>query len=101
VPERPLVDNAADAQQVRDGRRKEKDAKQQLSDDLREIVGTPAGKRFIRALLTTTHPFELSHVADPLQTAFREGERNVGQWLIATLIEAEPAMAGAIITTTL
>jgi hypothetical protein len=101
MPRDALVGNAADPEQVRTGRHREKTAQQQYLDDLRELASTPAGERFITRLLADAGVFRLSHGPDSVATAFREGERNAGLKLMNALVQADRTAAARILTASL
>lgn len=50
------------------------------------LVSTKRGRRIVHRLLTNAGAYRLSHVpGDPYATAFNEGQRNVGNRIIAIL----------------
>ena len=60
-------------------------------DDIREVVKTPAGRRFYARCLDRCKPFAESYVVGmPDCTANNEGRRMVGNWLWAELLDADP-----------
>lgn len=62
-------------------------------DDLRELVALPAGQRFLRRVLEEAAIYRISFVSgDPYATAFNEGRRNLGLWLVAQLSPDELAL---------
>lgn len=57
-------------------------------DDLKWLMGSLKGRRVMWRLLRNAGAYRLSHTpGDPYQTAFNEGSRNVGNRLIALLME--------------
>lgn len=53
-------------------------------EDARNLAATASGRRLLRWLLTVSHVNELSFCpGDPHRTAFNEGERNVGNQILA------------------
>lgn len=69
-------------------------AKQELHDaDLRNLMATPGGRRFVARLLEATGLYGSSY--DPSsdrQTAFNEGRRSVAHALIADVHRVCPAL---------
>jgi hypothetical protein len=59
-------------------------------DDLRRVAATPEGRRFLWRLLGRAGIFRLSFVGDAAGTAFREGERNMGLWVLNDLLSLCP-----------
>lgn len=58
--------------------------------DLKWLMGTPQGPRIVRGLFDRTGLWRMSFTGEPLSSAFREGERNVGLGLLARLMRAAP-----------
>jgi len=71
-------------------------AKQELrneQDDLRELMSLPSGQRFMRRFLEEAGVYRISFASgDPHATAFNEGRRNLGLWLISQLSPDELAL---------
>lgn len=66
--------------------------REQIARDIRIVNGTEEGERLIGYLLDFCHVFKSSMTAacDPNQTLFNEGQRSVGNEIVALLIN-EPA----------
>lgn len=65
---------------------------QQDKADLRALLQTREGARFLSRLLEATGIFAISYVpGDSGATAFNEGARNVGLPVYADLAEADPS----------
>jgi hypothetical protein len=58
--------------------------------DFKWIVANKRGRRFVWGLLVRAGVFRLSFTADPLRTAFNEGQRNEGLKVWAMLQEHTP-----------
>lgn len=58
--------------------------------DLKKILKLPEGRRLILKFLTETGVVSASFSLNSMQTAFYEGKRDVGLWLLKRLDEAEP-----------
>jgi hypothetical protein len=84
-----LVGNAADPQQVKDAALKERLNLRDEAKDLRDILEMPQGRRFIWKLLEKTRVFSAGFLEPNLLT-FREGERNVGVFLLGEIQKANP-----------
>jgi hypothetical protein len=86
-----LVGNAADEVQVASANEKVKSRRARDLNDLRQILNTVFGRRFIWSLMAQCGPTTLSFVPDNLYlTAFNEGQRNIGLRLFADINEAMP-----------
>ena len=67
--------------------------------DLRALLHTREGARFLSRLFGLTRVFEISYVAgDAGATAFHEGARNVGLRVYADVLEADEE-AGVLLRT--
>jgi hypothetical protein len=58
--------------------------------DLRKILSTPEGRRFVWNELSRTKVFAPSFSLNSSQTSYNEGERSVGIALLADVMEAKP-----------
>jgi len=83
-----LVKNASDPKQVKKAKQKEKFNRDDELKDLKEILATNAGKRFIYRYLSKCGVFKSSFTGNS-ETFFREGERNIGLQLLADVQEAD------------
>jgi hypothetical protein len=86
---KPFVQNAANEKQVKNAELKERDLRRQELEDMRFILSTPQGRRFIWRYLTRCGVFALSYSHSGSETAFNEGQRNIGLKLMAELSEAD------------
>jgi hypothetical protein len=94
--ERPY--NAADPVQVKERKLSAKRREQRRVAEFRNLMSELAGRRFVWAILSRAGVFRISHQAgDPFQTAFREGERNVGNWLLADINAICPDLYAAMV----
>lgn len=76
-----------------DTKRKQHLANDQLAADefIRNVLKTRSGRKFFWRFLELTHIFEISWVPGSFDsTAFREGERNVGQRMLADIVRVAP-----------
>jgi|SRR5699024_529662 len=101
MSKRSLVKNAGDAEQVKAAERTERRQRQQRTADLREIMATPHGRRFVRHLVLDVCGLQRSSYLNNISgrgsdPVFHEGQRFVGatvydqvaavcfeQWLLA------------------
>lgn len=84
-----MVGNAADKVQVKKARKKEKEASEQELNDLRYLVNTGEGSRFLWTLMAHCRTFESTFHPDPNQHAFNAGVRDVGNFVLTRLMEAD------------
>ena len=89
VGDKPYVRNAADREQVKDAARKAKWTREDELADVRAILATKEGRRFVWRYLTECSVFKTSFTGNS-QTFFNEGERNVGLKLMADVNDADP-----------
>ncbi len=72
-----------DQHQTETRAKRHKAARKRTDDEFESMMEVPGFRAFVWRLLGTAHVFETSLGADPHQTAFREGERNIGLMLWA------------------
>lgn len=82
--------NAADEQQVKEATRLGKRTREQELDDLRAVLDTPPGLRFVWRVLNTAGVFTTSFTGEGPSTFFNEGRRDLGLRVLADVIEARP-----------
>ena len=74
--------------------KKEKRLLKQRKNDLKTILDTPGGRRFIWNLLSDCGLFQTSYATHSNQMAFNEGQRNVALRLQVEVMEARPDAFG-------
>ena len=84
-----LVGNAADEEQVKEAKKKEKRGRERDLEDLGVVLSGPAGRRFVWRYLGACGVFKTSMTGDSY-TYFNEGRRDVGLQLLADVMEADP-----------
>lgn len=84
---KPLVRNAADPDQVKKAKDKEKFNREDEILDLKEVLATHSGRRFIWRYLEKCGVFTSSFTGNS-ETFFKEGSRNIGLQLLADVQEA-------------
>lgn len=89
MAEKSFVKNAADPEQVKSAKMKERFAKEDDIKDLLWVLSDARGRRFVWGLLAPTN--ELSFVSGkPDTTAFNEGCRNEANKLLSKVMDAKP-----------
>lgn len=82
--------NVADEKQVQDARLQERMLQQTEIEDVRFIIKTPQGRRFIWRVLSTCGMYSQSAVDSGSWTYFNEGRRSVGLKLLDKILMADP-----------
>lgn len=59
-------------------------------DDLQKVLKNPEGRRFVWRVLSEAGIFKASFSLNSMQTAFNEGKRDIGIWLMGDVDRAEP-----------
>jgi hypothetical protein len=86
-----LVGNAADEKQVRKAEEIERHTANQSVQDLKNVLSTEYGKRFVKRILMVTGLNDVSfRTNDPYLTAHNEGRRWVGLSILTDMIKADP-----------
>jgi hypothetical protein len=83
------VGNAADAEQVQEADRKERFEVKTQVKDLKAILSTQEGKRFIWRMVEQCGVYRGGFLPRD-ESIFRDGEQNIGIWLLAQVTEANP-----------
>lgn len=81
--------NVGEPEQVKELAKKQKTERERELDDLRAILATKQGRRFIWRLLGATELFSVSKVMNASIYAL-EGKREIGKLVFGDLMEAEP-----------
>lgn len=90
-PDSEIAFDASDKTQVDKRKRDSGRRKKQAESVIRQLMETPGGRQWVWEQLTLSHLFATSFVSgDPMATAFREGERNAGLRLLASVMKAAP-----------
>lgn len=88
--EKSFVKNAADPQQVKEGGKKENEKHKVEALDLKTVLGTVQGRRFIWGLLCDCGIFQQSATDSGSWTYFNEGKRSVGLKLLVKINNVNP-----------
>lgn len=84
------IDNAARAAKAEAKRQGERREALAEIRDLVEVMNTAAGRSLIHRLLSRAGVFRISFSGDPHQTAFNEGQRNIGLWVLTEAMSHTP-----------
>ena len=71
--------------------RKAQQLRERELDDLRVVLGSKQGRRFMRRLLEESGNYRTSFNTEALIMAFNEGQRNMGLWTIGEIHQASQA----------
>lgn len=62
------------------------------------VMDTPEGAHVLRSILAETYPYRTTYTrGDAMETAYREGKRAVGLWLMAKMGEVDSALGVSIV----
>lgn len=84
--ERSLVRNAADEEQVREARKKEKRRSERDEQDILHVIAERPGRRLLWRFISDCGVFQ----SNPVGNLFQEGRRDVGLKILAELMAAAP-----------
>ncbi len=87
--DRPLTRNAADPKQVKFAGRTEKGTRESELDDLRQLLATEPGRRFIWRVLGYCRVWSDSFDVTTNVMAFNAGMQNVGNFILGDVRAAE------------
>lgn len=90
--------NTASEKQVATASRKAKRQREADLADLRAVAATPGGVRVLRRILERCGVYKLSYAPDAGATAFNEGMRNIGLWILSEVEESAPEQIVALLT---
>jgi hypothetical protein len=82
--------NAGERQHVRQAARAARVADRQQREFVTNLMSNIAGRAWLFSLLEACHVFATSHTANALNTAFAEGERNIGLLILNDVMAACP-----------
>jgi hypothetical protein len=80
----------SDRRHVKIAQKAAKQSERARTDYTKHIMASENGRAWMLDLLTTSHIFACSHSGNALQTAFNEGERNVGLQILNLIMQACP-----------
>lgn len=82
--------SSSDPRKLKDQGARTKDREKQDSEDLKAVLGTIEGRRFVRGLLADCGEHRSSFHTNALVMGFNEGARNIGLKLKARISKASP-----------
>jgi hypothetical protein len=82
--------NASDPAQVAAKRRSAGRRRKANESVVYTIMSTQAGREWMHSLLGSCHCFSTSFTGEALSMSFKEGERNVGNMLISSIMKVAP-----------
>lgn len=84
-----MMDTHEREQRIREGLERDKRRAERKLNDMRKIVSTAEGRRFIWDLLSEARIFHSSYTGNS-DTYFNEGKRNIGLGVLESLMRAKP-----------
>lgn len=85
---KPLVTNAADESQVEKAKKKEQFNRDHELNDIRSVLSTEEGKRFVWRLLSKCKTFG-SVWESSAKIHYNSGQQDLGHFIMAEIIEAD------------
>ena len=79
------IDETNEAHQLTAKQRRDREI-----DDIKSILRLPGGRRFILRVFVETGTMNASFTLNSMTTAFNEGKRDIGIWLLKEIDQAEP-----------
>lgn len=79
------MSNAANVKEITAKRQRQKSDEEVAKLVLRTLMGNVDGRRYVWLRLAECHVFSSTFTGDPLTSAFREGERNIGLMLYSSI----------------
>lgn len=89
-PKDSLVANAADEDQVKKAKNKEKFSRERELEDMKSVLESPMGRRIFWKYLSDCGVFKTSFNESSHTMAFLEGQRNVGLKILTDITQADP-----------
>lgn len=89
MSQKPFVKNAANESEVRSAEQREKLMQDHVDNDLRFILNSPQGQRFMARILDKCGIHRTSFTGSS-QTFFLEGQRNIGLFLLSDIMRVDP-----------
>ena len=88
MSEKPFVKNSGDKEQVKQAAQRERSRRERELNDIRELLDTAEGKRFLWRLLEYCRTFESIWDASA-RIHYRSGQQDVGHFLMAEIVAAD------------
>ena len=86
----PVVTNAANQKQIKRASVRESIKRKEEREDMLKLLGMPEGRRVFWRLLSFCNIYGSSYSDNPGFMAFREGQRNVGNKILADIMSVAP-----------
>lgn len=86
-----FVQNAADGEQVKGARLKEKHKNEREDLDMVEVLSTKPGRRFVWRYLGRCGIFKSSYSHSGSEVYFNEGRRDIGLSLLGDIMRSSPS----------
>ncbi len=90
MEKKALVGNAGDEEQVAQAKGKERRVRQNQLNDVRTVLETEAGRRFVWRLLEECKAFASVKANDDSTTNYNAGKQDIGHYVMTELLEARP-----------
>lgn len=90
--------SSSDPRKIKERAARVKDREKQDSEDLKTVLATQEGRRFVRGLLADCGEHRTSFHTNAIQMSFNEGARNVGLKLKARIVRACPEHLQELLT---
>lgn len=87
--EKPLVANASDPKQVKKAETKERLGQRQQDDDLRWVMSTPAGRRFLWSMMSDCKTFAPVWESSA-RIHYNAGQQDIGMGIFRNIMRLEP-----------
>lgn len=88
MKKRALVQNSADEEQVKSAKKKEEIRRDEELEDLRVVLSSVQGRRFLTRVLKACKPDAISMSVNPYETYFKQGQESVGAFLKQEIMQA-------------
>ena len=85
-----LVGNAGDKKQVEEAAGKERRGRMREIDDIKAILATPQGRRFLWRMMGFCGITESVFTGKNASTHYRAGKQDVGHFVLGEIVEAAP-----------
>lgn len=82
--------NISDPEQVKKSELKEKDKRKQELNDLRTLLSSVSGRRFVWRVLEECNTFGSVYSKDHSVTSYLSGKQDLGHFLMSEIISADP-----------
>ena len=90
IAEDEPAENLGEAEAVQERKSKSKLKQRDRDDFLKAVMNTPEGRSWIWDMLSICGVYQNPFTPDAAATAFRCGEMNIGQQLLADVVRAAP-----------